>query len=512
MSARALLVAVLGFYCVLCGCKPSQDGVAAKTLPAGKLLLVGATIVDTRSGTLSPHVSILMEGGRIVRIAPASEAIYAGASVKSIDARGKFVIPGYLDMHAHVFAPGATHDMMMLMLANGITGFRQMSGSPELLKDHKDGTLPISGIAPELLAMPGALLTPFNAWSPDSGVAAVKEQKTEGADFIKVILVNSPTFFAAQTEAKRLGLPFVGHLPPGVDIVAASKGGMRSIEHLGTGTAPLIPCSTDEAALRAEIVKSPPTEGFPFSVMHLIPFKTDIEAWMTPKTVVNPAMLSGPAEIARIQHVIVTFNEDKCRRLAEQFVTDGTWEVPTLIRLKTSELADDPEFSNDPNLRYMPPDEVKLWRDVEKKFMEKFSIVDRDTYRSFYALHLKLVKLFDETGVRMMTGDDAGGAEWVVPGFALHQEFDEFARAGVPPLHILQDATINPAEFLGHSSSMGTVEVGKNADLVVLDANPIDTVQNMHKIDAVIRAGHYFSRRDLDGILDTIQAEHARGR
>jgi imidazolonepropionase-like amidohydrolase len=253
----------------------------------------------------------------------------------------------------------------------------------------------------------------------------------------------------------------------------------------------------------------PPMEGFPYNILFLIPFKDEIMAWAAPKMVVNPAMLSGPAELARIHQITSTFSEDRCRRLAADFVADGTWQVPTLIRLKTSELADAPEFNNDPNLRYIPSEEVRLWRATAGTFIEKFSPASRNVLRDHYAMHVKLVKLFDASGVKMMTGDDAGGAQWIVPGFALHQEFDEFAMAGVSPLHVLQDATLNGAEFLGRTSTMGSVEVGKNADLVVLDANPVASVESLHKIDAVVRAGFYFSRDDLKAMKDKVRASEA---
>jgi imidazolonepropionase-like amidohydrolase len=183
--------------------------------------------------------------------------------------------------------------------------------------------------------------------------------------------------------------------------------------------------------------------------------------------------------------------------------------VPTLIRLKTSELADAPESNNDPNLRYIPSEEVRLWRATAGTFIDKFSPAFRNVLRDHYAIHLKLVKLFDASGVKMTRGDDAGGAQWILPGFALHQEFDEFAMARVSPLHILQDATLNGAEFLGRTSTMGSVEVGKNADLVVLDANPVASVESLHKIDAVVRAGFYFSRDDLKAMKDKVLASEA---
>jgi imidazolonepropionase-like amidohydrolase len=124
-----------------------------------------------------------------------------------------------------------------------------------------------------------------------------------------------------------------------------------------------------------------------------------------------------------------------------------------------------------------------------------------------YALKLKIVKLFDDVGVKMLAGTDTGGG-WVIPGFSLHQEFDEFARAGVPPLHVLQMTTLNAAEFLGKTATMGSIETGKNADLVVLDANPVESVGNLHEIRAVVRAGVLYDRKDLDAIEEVVAKNH----
>jgi hypothetical protein len=472
---------------------------------AGELIVSGVTIVDTHDGTLTPNMSIRMDRGTIVSIVPDGAA--NSGSVTTIDARGKFVVPGFNDMHAHVLGPPNPTDMLTLMLANGITGWRQMAGTPKLLQQRREGSLPMSGIQPELLAMPGEIVTVLNAGTPERGVATVNEQRAQGADFIKMILVSSPTFFAVQAESKRLGLPMVGHLPMGVDIVAASKGGMKSVEHLGAGSDLEIPCSSDRVALRAAIAKSPPFEGLPFTALHLIPFKDALLARVFPKLIVNTTGFIGPKQLAVMQHLIDTYSEDQCRQLAADFVTDGTWQVPTLIRIKSSELADTRDFLDDPNLVYVPPEQVKGWRESEQRYVKKFSAAEKQVFRNFYALRLKLVKLFDEAGVKIMTGDDAGGAGWVVPGFGLHREFDEFETAGLSPLHVLQDATLNPAEYLGRTATMGSVEVGKNADLVLLNANPIDSVQNLHKIDAVVRAGHYLSRQELDAMEDKIKIQ-----
>lgn len=123
------------------------------------------------------------------------------------------------------------------------------------------------------------------------------------------------------------------------------------------------------------------------------------------------------------------------------------------------------------------------------------------TAQSLYDLYYRLVKTYDMQGVKMMTGTDTGGGDdWNTAGYSLHQEFDELAKAGISPLHVLQMTTLNGAEFLGRLDDMGTVDVGKNADLVLLDDNPIESVQNLHKINAVVRAGSYHDQKELNSV------------
>lgn len=134
-----------------------------------------------------------------------------------------------------------------------------------------------------------------------------------------------------------------------------------------------------------------------------------------------------------------------------------------------------------------------------------FSYSGESTAQELYNLYLKLVKTYDSEGVKMLAGTDASGGDvWRTAGYSIHQEFDELGKAGISPLHILRMATLNGAEFLGRTDTMGTVDIGKNADLVLLDANPIGSVQNLHKIDAVIRAGSYHDKKELDSIKEKL--------
>jgi hypothetical protein len=155
MSRSSLKVATLlaVFAAMLSGCR-KQPRPKVELPIAGKLRLDGLTIVDTQDGSLTPGMSILMDKGRIVNITPTTEVV-KDPLVTSIDLTGKFAIPGFNNMHMHVIDQGDSSSVLATMLADGVTGFRQMTGSPELLKERHDGTMPIGKDAPALLAMPG---------------------------------------------------------------------------------------------------------------------------------------------------------------------------------------------------------------------------------------------------------------------------------------------------------------------------------------------------------------------
>ena len=198
-----------------------------------------------------------------------------------------------------------------------------------------------------------------------------------------------------------------------------------------------------------------------------------------------------------------TYDADKAAAVAAQLAEHGTWQVPTLVRLRSMEYAGAPEYERDELLAYLPAKNIKRWRKVTAKFLA-MPAEAQATYRDLYPRQLRLTKLFADSGVRMMTGTDGGSM--MAPGLTLRQEFAELAEAGLSPLKILQMATINPAEYLGREDTMGTVEPGRNADLVVLDANPLDNVANLHRISAVVRAGTHYSAAELAALKVRVAA------
>ncbi len=449
-------------------------------------------VVDTRTGRIARSRSILIENGRIVSVGPRQAA--RGDGARRVDGLGAYVVPGYNDMHAHPLNDPDPRLNLQLMLANGVTGYRQMSGAPPMLAARRAGRFDFPQ-APQLLALPGMILTPANAATPQAAIAEVRAQREAGADFIKAVILPPPAFFAALAEAQRLGIPVAGHLPDGVDARQAAERGMRALEHLGGGQEGLfISCSRDEEAIRGEVAAE---AGRPPAIT----LDLDNQAALA-RILANPVLARAGRGYARARRVVDTFDPARCRALAALMARHQYWQVPTLIRIRTMQLADDPAYRTDPNLRFVPPATRMLWEDIARVWPERMSAEDRAGLTRLFALQLQFVRMLDQAGVPMLAGSDFGG-QWGVAGFGLHQEFDLLAQARLSPLRILQMTTLNAGRFLGREDRMGTVEAGRDADLVLLAANPIADHRNLHRINGVVRAGAYLSRRALDAMIES---------
>jgi hypothetical protein len=482
---------------------------AAQDVTTGTILN-HVTVVNTRTGALSPNMAVVLGNSKIVTVAPAS-TVRASGRAQVIEATGKFVVPGYNDMHAHVVdnADAALTPWPML-IANGITGFRQMSGNPELLARGQRLRQEVAGskvVAPEPLALVGRLfnLAPegerAGITTPAAAVQEIQDQKRAGTDFIKAINVSREVFFATAEETKKQKLDLVGHLTYALSGTEASNAGMKAFEHLGAPGNILFDCSTDETAVRQGLIAAsqarqpagpPPT---PQAIARIVE-----------RIVATPTFMTSPAEGAMIQRAVDTYSERRCRTFAKLLAKNGTWQPLTLIRLKTMDMPD--AYQNDPNVKYMPAPLREVWRDVLGNF-NRLPAPTRAALRQLYAYDLKMVKIFKQEGVKMVAGDDLGGG-WIVTGFGLHQEFKEMLAAGLTPLEVLQTTTINAAEFL-HRTDMGTVESGKNADLVLLDANPVANVANLDKMSAVVLKGRYFDRAALDKMMADVETAYQGG-
>ena len=464
----------------------AQTGPAPEEISGG-ILISNVTVVDTRDGTLLGAQAIHIDGGRIRRIAPAV-ALRAGSGVQTVDGSGKFVVPGFLDMHTHAMvAADRSPNYWPLLIANGVTGVREMAGSPELIQRARalnEQSQAGLVMAPEVLMIPGRVVAGL-APTPAAVAAVVQQNKADGADFIKLVGASRPATLALLAEAKVQGLTVAGHLPLGVPALEASAAGLRTIEHYGAGLGILLDCAGEEERIRTALLSGEGAKPPPGPLFVLTP------------------MLFRELDAPFYRRALDSYSDAKCRNLARSFVQHETWQVPTLIRLKAMQRSDDPVFSSAASLKYMDKATRALWEQLAQQYGRDISPQAAATFRAFYDQQLKLTAMMAAESVPMLAGSDLGGI-WVVPGFSLHQEFRELAAGGLSPLQVLQATTLNGARFLGRQAALGRVAEGHNADLVLLDANPLQDVTHLSRIHAVLLKGRHLDRAALDRMLGDV--------
>lgn len=480
LAAAAVVASLLG----ACAIGDPSPGVPPVDVAQGTVI-DNITVVDTRDGSTSPGMTLVLDQGRIARLLPTHplRPLRVASGVTRVDGSGQYVVPGYLDMHTHAMpAPGQPQTHWPVLLAHGITGVREMSGSPaqierarQLNADSAAGRVD----APEVLQMPADLV----AGNPPVAavVAMVGQHKAAGADFIKLINANREATLALIKEAGRQGLGVAGHLPIAISSVDASQAGMRAIEHLGSGLGILLDCAADEAAIRRSMLSGGAARP---------PFP--------PTFVISPTLYRA-VEAPLYQRLLESFDAAKCQAVTQGLARQQTWQVPTLLRLKTMATSGDAAWRSDPGLAYVDKTTRALWQSLGEQYASQVPAAAAAIFRAHFAANQRLTGLMLKNGVKLLAGSDLGGI-WIVPGASLHQEFAELAAAGLSPLQVLQSTTLNGAEFLGRQASMGTVAEGKTADLVLLDANPLASVAHLGRISGVVLKGRYFSKAQLDAM------------
>lgn len=457
------------------------------------LVLTHVTVIDTTGAPAQPDVTVVIRGDRIVGMGKSGKIrVRAGSQV--VNAAGKFLIPGLWDMHFHWYHK----EYLPLTIANGVTGVRVMLGYAEhheWRKEIEAGQL----LGPRMVIASRAVdgPKPLFPGPPSAAVAnaaearqAVINAQEHGADFVKVLsYLPRDTFFAIADEAKKRGIPFEGHVPVSVSVEEASNAGERSIEHL-TGLAHLTgmldACSSREADLLkswqealAKVLASDQPNAF-------------------------DALWKGPGFRARMQLALETYDQQKAQSLFALLRANHTWLCPTLTVERNSIFFDDPSIASDPRLKYMPVGVRINWQKANTRSPEDTAVLKR-----VYQKDLELVGAMRRAGVEFLAGTDTPNT-YVLPGFGLHDELALLVQAGLTPMEALQAATLNPARFLGRERDFGTVAPGKIADLVLLDANPLEDISNTRKIAAVVYRGKLFPRASLDAMLAKMEALASR--
>jgi hypothetical protein len=200
-----------------------------------------------------------------------------------------------------------------------------------------------------------------------------------------------------------------------------------------------------------------------------------------------------------------TYNEEKAAALFKRLAVNGTWQAPTLVVQRSVAFLNDSEFTNDPRLKYIRPGIRDGWKNQDDWRLKSITPESSALYKRMFQQRLDIIGAMHRAGVKMLAATDA--VVWYVyPGFSLHDEMELFVRAGLAPMEALQTATLNPAIYLNMSDTVGTVEVGKKADLVMLEANPLENISNTKRINAVVVNGRLIPRASLDKMLKDAEA------
>jgi cytosine/adenosine deaminase-related metal-dependent hydrolase len=434
---------------------PARDSVVAIT---------HVTVVDGTGAAPRSDQTVLVRGRRIADVGPAARVVVpAGARV--VAGRGKHLIPGLWDMHVHAFHEASANG---LALAHGVTGMRDMGDLLAPLEAWRRQVRTGALVGPRVVYA-GAILDgdpplpwrPFNVQVTDSAGAArtVDSLAARGVDFIKTYsTLDTAVLRHVVAAARRRGLTTSGHLPAGMTPAWGARAGLRTQEHLyGFLQAASARGRELGDSLRA-ILRARPS---PFAVYQAMDRQS--------------AILLDSFDPARAEA------EYAALRAA------GAAVVPTLAVLEYPSRLDDSAFVHDPALRGIPA-VMRARATSVASVREAGRGRDAAFERRLFEAHLRTVRGLHRAGVTLLVGTDAPNP-FTAPGDAIHRELALFVRAGLTPMQAIEAATRVPARFLGMADSLGTVERGKLADLVLLDGDPLADIANTRRVHAVLADG-----------------------
>jgi len=441
------------------------------------ILILHAEVIDVVSGEVRSDMTIGIRNDSIIAIQKSARGLSA---VKTIDATGKYVIPGLWDMHVH-FRGGdeliqENKNLLPLFIANGITGVREAGGdmTTEIFKwrkQIKNGSL----IGPKIYTSGPKLDGPRATWAgsipvitKEDAVIAIDSLEQMNVDFIKLYdsRVTREAYIWILEEAERRGITTSGHMPFTVMLEEAVSAGLGSVEHLYYV---LKGASTEEQAVTEDNINR--TAGFWGSMTRLMDSYTDEQA-----------------------------------AKAFQLLKDNdTYVVPTMHVGNTLSYLDRDDHTSDEYLNYIGDGIIETYQGRIRsaaRASEDFVAMRHRLNTAFRNLVPKL----NTAGVTLLAGSDAGASNsYIYQGISLHQELAALVEAGLTPIEALKTATINGAKFLKADNFYGSLEVGKSGDLLILDANPLEDITNTQKINTLILQSKTYNADDLKGMLDSMR-------
>ena len=456
-------VAVLFLIGLALTAGPSAQG-------TGIVAFEGVTVIPMDRERVLSNQTVLVRGGRIAEVGQAGRVTVPTGATR-IDGRGKFLIPTLGDMHAHI--PGGTFGtqltgdasdrsvdrVLFLYVANGVGTIRNTLGHPSHLPLRARAAR--GEILSPTIYTPGPPLTGASAPTADVASQMVTEQKAAGYDFVKVFTgVSLDVFNAIAATADKVGIRFAGHVPtPGTEgLHRALEGKTWTIDHL-------------DGYLEVLAPTAPPLES----------------------------SSAGPGATVLMPYI----EESRIPALVAETKAAGTWIVPTLIVNDNIINLEEPEMmAQRPEIQYAAPKQVAQWMAYKRGEMDRLAPELRQQYMAF---RRRLVKALHSAGVGILSGSDSP-QNWNVPGFSIHRELVAFVESGLTPYQALETSTRNIAVHFGTLDRTGTIEAGKRADVILLDANPLQDITNASQIAGVMIGGRWLPKSEIDRRLAELRA------
>ena len=437
---------------------------------------VDVTVVPLdRNGTIERQ-TVIVRGEKIVSVGPSARAqVPTGAA--RIDGRGKFLMPGLAEMHAHVVGPqnpnheAVNRDIMFLYVANGITSIRAMLGAPNQLPLRE--ALRKGEILGPTMYVSAPSLNGNSAPNPDSGAKLVRMHKAAGYDFLKIHPgLSRDTYDAIVRTANEVGLTWAGHVPPAVGLHRAIEVKQSTVDHLD---------GILEAATPGEM---------------------------------QQRLLAGPVPL---QEWVAAVDPARFPNIIGHMKDAGMWHVPTILIWENLYNQDEtPEqLGAREEMKYWPRQAVANMMNQKRSQVaaQQQSGVTKEVASRYLALRRQALKAVADAGSHLMMGTDSPQL-FMVPGFAMHREIGIIQQAGLTPQQIYESGAKNVAMYvrdvLKQDGNFGTIAAGNRADLVLLDANPLADVGNLKRRAGVMVKGRWVSAAEIDRGLAELATRYAQ--
>jgi imidazolonepropionase-like amidohydrolase len=423
-----------------------------RTATAETVAFVGVNVIPVSDGdTILLDRTVVVRNDRIAAIGLASE-VDVPRNAHRIDARGKYLVPGLVDAHVHL-EHFDDPSILAVFLANGVTTVRNLDGRPFILdwrrrtaSGHLLGPT-IYTAGPILDGDPPILDDNTSIHTAADARAAVAAQDSAGYDFIKVYTnISREAYLAVVEAAKEHGLAVTGHVSRHVGVAGALEAGQHAIEHLA---------ELDDAV---EADDSPTRGRFHWTKLYLAMPMDTAKAW----------------------------------RIARDLAAAGVWIVPTVVQADRALPPPDslPKWLAAPEVAHIPADGRALWEQRARRSTARMDAEDWGVVVRGRENRRRLLRFLREADVNVALGTDTPNP-FVVPGFSVHEELTNFLDAGFTPRQALGAATREGARLLGESGEFGSVEVGKRADLLLLDENPLSSLATLRRPLGVMVRGRW---------------------